>query len=109
MEFYSDPIYFSLTPFTPLEQFYFAGLSTFLAFTAFNRQMADTRSAQPKLDPPYWKGNIMNIFEGTKQNITEALMHYVCMRMQFRAHLLTEPTEKPAQDKYPCSNKECSH
>ena len=87
--------------------FYFATLSTILRITAFNRQMADTGSAQPKLDPPYWKGNIMNIFEGAKHNVTAAFMHYVCMRMQFRAHLLSEPAEKPAQDKTQCANKEC--
>ena len=51
----------------------------------------------------------MNIFEETKQNVTEALMHYVCMRMQFRTHLLTEPTEKPAQDKIRCANEQCIH
>ena len=51
----------------------------------------------------------MYIFEGTKQNVTTALIHYVCMRMQFRTHLLTEPTEKPATDKAPCVNKECIH
>ena len=51
----------------------------------------------------------MNILIETKQYLTDALMHYVCMRMQFRTNLLSETAGKPTQDKIQCSNKECMH
>lgn len=41
----------------------------------------------------------MNIITGTKQNLTDAFMHYVCLRFQFRSSMLSEPTSQCLQGK----------
>jgi len=41
----------------------------------------------------------MNIIADTKQNLTDAIMHYVCMRLQFRSSVLAEQLPASVMDK----------
>ncbi len=41
----------------------------------------------------------MNIINDTRQNLTSTFKHYVCMRLQFRSSVLSDPKDHRCQDK----------
>ncbi|MEX0963103.1 MAG: hypothetical protein WDZ52_03540 [Pseudohongiellaceae bacterium] len=46
----------------------------------------------------------MNFFNKTTRLIVDALMHYVCLRLRFRSHVLND---KPYQDELALCTEDC--